>query len=272
MQKIPCSIPILTLNSEKHLRQCLESVKDFDDAFLVDGNSTDKTLEIAKEFGVKVYKQVETDEPNVEIKNFSEVRRKAFNLTQHDWIFDLDSDEYLTPELIQKISEIISEEEKNINNIYNVPKKYVVRGRVIDHAFNYPSYNYRLYNKKSGAEYKRSKLVHEQLNFPDTAKVVNTKEFLCSHLPDSYKEIKEKDDYYLSLALDKMKKSTGRKQGRLEILGIAIKYFLRALKIALISTALYLPYGYRKCLPIPYWWRHVRYHLRVGFYKIRQAL
>ena len=107
MRKIPCSIPILTLNSEKHLKQCLESVKDFDDAFLVDGNSTDKTLEIAKEFGVKVYKQVETDEPNVKIKNFTEVRIKAFNLTKYDWYLDLDSDEYLSENLVKKIREII---------------------------------------------------------------------------------------------------------------------------------------------------------------------
>jgi glycosyltransferase involved in cell wall biosynthesis len=271
MRKIPCSIPILTLNSEKHLKQCLESVKDFDDAFLVDGNSTDKTLEIAKEFGVKVYKQVETDEPNVKIKNFTEVRIKAFNLTKYDWYLDLDSDEYLSENLVKKIREII-EGGTDINFAFNVPKKYIIRGKIIEHAFNYPSYNPRLFNKKSGIKFFENKAVHEDFFIPQNIKIINLKENIYSRLPDSYKKCVEKDNYYLKLALEAMSKKRKKKQTRPQILWISLKYFLRALKIAMVSIALYFRYGYKKCLPIPYWWRHVRYHLLVGFYKLKSLL
>lgn len=247
----------------------MESVKDFDDAFLVDGNSTDKTLEIAKEFGVKVYKQVETDEPNVKIKNFSEIRRKAFDLTKCDWYFDLDSDEYLSENLAKKIREII-ESGADINLAFNVPKKYIIMGKIIEHAFNYPSYNPRLFNKKSGIEFLKNKFVHEGFFIPPNVKIINLKEHVYSRLPDSYKKCVEKDNYYLKLALGGMVKKRKKKQTKARVFWISLKYFLRAVKIALVSIALYFRYGYKKCLPIPYWWRHVRYHLLVGFHKLRQ--
>ena len=52
--KIKCSVPLLTLNSEKTLARCFESVKDFEDILIVDGNSTDTTHDIAKKFGIPI--------------------------------------------------------------------------------------------------------------------------------------------------------------------------------------------------------------------------
>ena len=56
-QKIPCSVGILTLNSGQALRRCLDSLKDFAEIIICDGNSTDNTLEIAREYGAKIVKQ-----------------------------------------------------------------------------------------------------------------------------------------------------------------------------------------------------------------------
>ena len=93
MQKIPCSVPILTLNAEKNLDQCLASLVDFEDVFIVDGNSTDRTHEIAKKYGRPIYKQVDSDEPNVRIKDFSAVRKRAYRRIKSDLRLDLDSEE-----------------------------------------------------------------------------------------------------------------------------------------------------------------------------------
>ena len=62
-EKIPCSVSILTLNSANGLRACLESLKDFGEIIICDGNSTDDTRDIARSFGAKVIKQYDTDEP-----------------------------------------------------------------------------------------------------------------------------------------------------------------------------------------------------------------
>ena len=48
---------MLTYNSEKTLRRALESVKDFDDIILCDGDSTDQTHAIAAEYGARVVRQ-----------------------------------------------------------------------------------------------------------------------------------------------------------------------------------------------------------------------
>jgi glycosyltransferase involved in cell wall biosynthesis len=51
MEKIRCSVGILTYNSGKNLRRALESVKNFSNIIIADGGSTDDTLQIAAEYG-----------------------------------------------------------------------------------------------------------------------------------------------------------------------------------------------------------------------------
>lgn len=236
---------------------------------MVDGNSTDETLALAKEFGLPVYKQVESDQPNVKINDFTAVRRKAISLARCDWVLDLDSDEFLSPELADEIAGSL-QQSLSPQTVFNVVKKYVIRGKIIEHAFNYPSYNIRLFNKLGGAEFRANKLVHEKLFLPPGTKIVNLKNCLYSHYPDSASECIKKDNYYLKLAFEHMDADEGRRR-RVHALKISVKYFLRALKIAAVSLGLYFLYGYQSCLPIGYWWRHTRYHLIIGFYRLRQA-
>ena len=51
---IKVSAYILTKNSEKHIRECVESIKWADEIVIVDSFSSDATVEIAKETGCKV--------------------------------------------------------------------------------------------------------------------------------------------------------------------------------------------------------------------------
>src|SRR3989338_2793570 len=162
---ISCSVPILTLNSEKNLVQCLESVRDFDDVFLLDGNSTDKTKEIAALFGVAVYPQQDWDMPNVRITDFSEMRRKAVSISKRDWVLYLDSDEYLSAELADEIASMVcSNPDKN--TIYFIQKRAILGDTIIQHSFNYPNWGPRLFHKRSGVVWKQNKKVHEQLFIP----------------------------------------------------------------------------------------------------------
>ena len=106
--KIYCSVEILTLNSEKTLERCLESVKDFAEIIVLDGNSTDNTRDIAARYGAKIYPQYDTDERAVRITNFADIRNKGFRRATCDWFMFIDSDEYLSPELAREIREVVS--------------------------------------------------------------------------------------------------------------------------------------------------------------------
>ena len=87
-RKIPATVRILTLNSAKTLRRALESVKDFAEILVFDGNSTDETLEIAKEYGARIEKQYpDRSESNILIHDWPELLNRVVKAASFDWIF-----------------------------------------------------------------------------------------------------------------------------------------------------------------------------------------
>ncbi|MGZ3787672.1 MAG: glycosyltransferase family 2 protein [Bacteriovorax sp.] len=97
---IKLSVVIITLNEEKNIGRCLESVKDVaDEIVVVDSLSTDRTREICRK-----YSQVRFIEQKflgyVEQKNF------ALNHASHDCVLSLDADEALSGELSAEIKKI----------------------------------------------------------------------------------------------------------------------------------------------------------------------
>jgi len=102
------SVVLATRNEEVNIADCLESVKSIsDEIVVVDESSTDKTVEIAKKFGAKVYKV--KHEPI-----FHVTKQKAINFATGDWILQLDADERVTPELGEEINEVVKFENNDI--------------------------------------------------------------------------------------------------------------------------------------------------------------
>lgn len=98
MNKI--SVALATFNEEKNINDCLKSVKDLAfEIVIVDGNSSDRTAEIARCFGAKVI-QVPND------PMFHNMKQKAFDLSSGDWILYLDADERVDKELSEEIKKI----------------------------------------------------------------------------------------------------------------------------------------------------------------------
>lgn len=96
------TVALATFNEENNLTECLESVKDLaDEIIIVDGSSTDKTVEIAKKFGAKVLIK---DNPPI----FHINKQKALDLASSDWILQLDADESVSPQLNEEIKKVIS--------------------------------------------------------------------------------------------------------------------------------------------------------------------
>lgn len=96
------SVVLATFNEENNLAECLESVKGLaDEIVIVDGSSTDKTIQIAKKFGAKVLVK---DNPPI----FHINKQKALDLASSDWILQLDADESVSPHLKEEIKKVIS--------------------------------------------------------------------------------------------------------------------------------------------------------------------
>lgn len=265
VKKIECSVPILTLNSAAHLEQCLESVRDFADVFLLDGNSTDATHSIARRYAVPVYRQIDTNESNIEISNFTDMRVRGEHLARFDWILYLDSDEFISNKLADEICEALSS--GNSKRIFTAPKIAIMGTRVVRHSFNAPDYAPHLYNRKSGVFWKPGKLVHEKLVIPKDVRVVKLSGELYSHFISSYGEALKKDDFYLSLTRRRMFAPGQPRAIKASVSSLWIN-FMRAGNIFYKSLNVYLRYGFRESLPPLHAWRYVRYHLAICAYCI----
>ncbi|MFZ5366036.1 MAG: glycosyltransferase family 2 protein [Patescibacteria group bacterium] len=117
---IKLSVAIATFNEEENIGRCLESVRKFaDEIVVVDGSSTDKTVEIAKKFGAKV---IVTNNPPI----FHINKQKALDKCLGDWILQLDADEIVTPQLKEEIIRVIRMTEKEQDEYQQtLPKKHL---------------------------------------------------------------------------------------------------------------------------------------------------
>ena len=90
---------ILTYNEEKHIKRCILSIKKFvKKIIIIDSFSSDKTLEIAKKFKVKIYKHKFINQA----KQINWALRKI--KFQTSWILRIDADEYFTKELRKEVT------------------------------------------------------------------------------------------------------------------------------------------------------------------------
>ena len=137
---IHISVVIITLNEEKNLARCLDSVKDIaDEIVIVDSYSTDNTTAIARNYNSKVIEHAFMG--YVEQKNFA--TRQAAN----DWILSLDADEALTPELQKSILEIKKSPQYDV---YQMSRLTNYCGQWIKHCGWYPDVKSRLYDRRKG--------------------------------------------------------------------------------------------------------------------------
>ncbi|MFH1360923.1 MAG: glycosyltransferase family 2 protein [Candidatus Omnitrophota bacterium] len=110
MHKIPVSVVVITKNEEENIRTCLESVHGWvDETVIVDDESTDRTVELAREFTDKIFHR--------KMENEGIHRNWAHQQTRNEWILSLDADESVTEELKQSIIQTIPNTEVDAFNI-----------------------------------------------------------------------------------------------------------------------------------------------------------
>ena len=158
------SVIIHSLNEEKNIGECINSAKLLtDEIILVDMESTDKTVEIAKNLNVSVF--------NFQIKsNYVEPAREfGIKKAKTDWVLILDADERITEELADEIKDVIRCNQIELDRIsketdcirlnpiksdfissYKIPRKNIFAHiKWLKHGGWWPDYQIRLINKKS---------------------------------------------------------------------------------------------------------------------------
>ncbi len=148
---IPLSVIVITRNEERNIVPCLESVRWADEIVVVDAQSKDATLTLARRFTEKIFV-----EP---WKSFSDAKEFAVSKSRHEWILWVDADERVTPELASEIQSLLTT--PDMKDAYTVARRAYFLGRWIKHSGWYPGRVARLF-KKDRASFS-SAAVHEGL-------------------------------------------------------------------------------------------------------------
>lgn len=138
--RAPLSVTIVTLNEEKNLTECLEGVLWAEEIVVVDAFSTDRTVEIAREYTDRV---LQNPWPGfVQQKNF------ALDHATHEWVLNLDADERVSPALRAEIEGMLRD--PAAADGYDLPRKNIFLGRWMLHGGWYPDRVLRLFRKSRG--------------------------------------------------------------------------------------------------------------------------
>jgi len=130
MKKASISAVIITKNEERNIKRCLESLKWVDEIVVVDGFSTDRTVDIAKSYGSKII-------PHRFEGDFGFERNLGNDNATSDWILALDADEAIPEKTRQKIEEVLEKDPEF--NAYNVPRLQYFIGKPLLHGGRYHS-------------------------------------------------------------------------------------------------------------------------------------
>jgi glycosyltransferase involved in cell wall biosynthesis len=150
------SVIIITKSEAENIRACLESVKWADEIIVVDSGSSDATVEICRELGAKVHVH---DWPG-----FGMQKNRALSYATNEWVFSLDADERVTPELQ---AQLIKAMEDGRNDGFYVPRLSQFCGKYIRHSGWYPDYVLRLFRRTRGRF--SDDMVHERVILEGTA-------------------------------------------------------------------------------------------------------
>jgi glycosyltransferase involved in cell wall biosynthesis len=147
--KIDLSVVIITLNEEKSLSRCINSLPKGCEIIVLDSGSSDATVEIAKKHKALVSTRA--------FDNYADQKNAAIDIASRNWVLSLDADEVLTDVLQKKIIKIISRPEHGgyrIRRRLNFMGKQMRFGKTID-------YPVRLFRKERG-RFKSD--IHEKLH------------------------------------------------------------------------------------------------------------
>ena len=185
------AVVIITLNEERNIERCLSSLTDLADEIIVlDAFSSDKTAEICAQFNVKFIQR--------SWEGYAASKIFANALTNCDYIFSLDADEALSPELL---SEIKAEKIKGFNGVYAINRLTNYMGKWIYHSGWFPDIKTRIFPKEGS--YWSGEYVHEELITLENSQRAVFKNVLAHYSYYSFKDHRARADKYSYLTAQK---------------------------------------------------------------------
>lgn len=143
---------VITFNEEHNIGGALESLSWADEIVVVDSESTDRTVEIARGFTDRIFVRP--------WPGYSAQKNFAAGEARHDWIFSLDADERVSPELMSEIEELKSRKEPGPGG-FEIARVTFYLGRWIRHSGWRRDYKLRLYDRRRSRW--RGDFIHETL-------------------------------------------------------------------------------------------------------------
>jgi len=140
-EKMDISAVIITYNEEGNIRRCLESLRWAREIVVIDSHSTDKTVEIAREYTDKVF--LHPFEGYVQQKNY------ALERASLDWVFSVDADEVVTAVLWERIRTLGTQEKESYDG-FTVNRLSQFSGKWIRHCGWYPDKKLRVFRRDKG--------------------------------------------------------------------------------------------------------------------------
>lgn len=151
MKTISCIM--IVKDEERNIKACLDGLKWADEIIVVDSGSTDRTIEICKAAPkVKFFQRP--------WKGFGPQKNMALSLATSDWVFSIDADERVSPELASEIKRAVSEP---AFDAYAVKRKNIYRGQWVRRSGWWPDEVLRLFRREKAKFTDRA--VHEAVEF-----------------------------------------------------------------------------------------------------------
>lgn len=186
----PITTIIICQDSASYIRGCLESVTWTDEIIAVDSGSTDSTLDILRQTGAKTFHR--------DWEGFRKQKEFAMNQATNDWILEIDTDEFLSPELIDEIHNLPTGD-WNRYACFEMPRLTFFHDTPVYHCGWFPDFKPRLYNRKNGEWVGIT--IHEQFKSSGARKKLKN---LLMHKPpwDTASFVKRTIDYSIIGAKD----------------------------------------------------------------------
>ena len=145
MSKLPITVIILTFNEEVNILNCLQSVSKLsNDIVIVDSYSTDRTIEIANSFSVKIFQHP--------FENYAKQRNWALQnvIISNEWIMNIDADHRVMPEMVDELKHYFENGIPDNVNGFFASRRTMFLNKWIRHGGHFPVYHGIIFRKGKG--------------------------------------------------------------------------------------------------------------------------
>jgi glycosyltransferase involved in cell wall biosynthesis len=184
---------IITKNSELYMDECLKSLENFKEVIVYDNGSTDKTIDICKS-----YQNVKVN--TGEFFGFGPTKNLAATLAKTEWILSIDSDEVVTPELLEEIKKL---DLSNQNSVYKINRQNLFMKCPVKYSGWNPDWIVRIYNKKHTSFCNQK--VHESIQIHKNTNVILLKGRLKHYAVNDLSDFLIKTARYSSIERENQK-------------------------------------------------------------------